>query len=46
MRVMMMEDLCGDVMDVRWVSDRVMAVVLIVEDAQRLICRHLPQAKI
>ena len=41
--VMVKEDLCDKVVEVRSVSDRVMTLVIFEEDVLRLICGHVPQ---
>ena len=44
--VMVKEELCEKVVEVRRVNDRVMAVVLIFEeDMLRLICRYAPRSR-
>ena len=45
MGVMVKEELCEKVVEVRWVSDRVMAVVLVFEeDVLRLTCGYALQS--
>ena len=43
-RVMVKEELCEKVVEVRRVSDRVMTVVVHEEDVLRLRCGHAPQS--
>ena len=43
MGVMVKEELCEKVVEVRRVSDRVMTVVVFEEDVLRLICGYSPQ---
>ena len=43
---MVMEELCNKVLEVRWVSDRVMTVVVVFEEyILRLICGCAPQVE-
>ena len=43
--VMVMDKLCGKVVEVRRVTDRVMTIVVVLEeDVLRLICGYVPQS--
>ena len=43
MGVVMKDELCEKVAEVRRISDRVMTVVVFIEDVLRLICGYAPQ---
>ena len=45
MGIIVMEELCENVVEVRRVSDRMMAVVMVFEDVLRLICGYAPQSR-
>ena len=44
MDIMVKEEMCEEVVEVRRVSDRVMTVVVFEEDVLRLICWYAPQS--
>ena len=44
MGVMVKEELCENVVEVRRVSNKVMTLVVLEEDVLRLICGHAPQS--
>ena len=44
MGVMVKNELCGDMVYLRMVSDKITTVVLVLEDVLRLFCGYAPQS--